>query len=188
MTLRADQWMMVGVVSIGALAAYLLTRSGPRPLTSPVFGPAPSPPPYPPASAVPTLQQNILRPGPPGQPSSALLRRGTNVLGRLELGDGDRAGDRAGDEATAIRNLQIAGFTNVSLFTRNDIAANPSLVPLRDALSNPGPGSRWFFATWNGNGTVASGSIVMPREVTLLWYTSTAPPPRLAFAAAPGGG
>lgn len=101
-----------------------------------------------------------------------------NVLGRLELG----GSDRAADDATALRNLQLAGFSDVRLFTRGDVAANPALVPLTDALANPNPGSRWFWATWTGNGTVAAGDIMMPREVVLLWYTTTPLPPRMAFA------
>ena len=173
MALRAEQWAMVGVVSIGALAAYLLTRARPREEQPLYFTPAPPAEPGP-----PQLAQNILRPGPPGEPSHALLRQGNNVLGRLELG----GSDRAGDDATALRNLQLAGFSNVRLFTRADIAQNPGLVPLYDALANPGPGSRWFFGTWTGSGTVAAGNIVMPREVVLLWYTTTTPPPRMAFA------
>ena len=32
MKLRAEQWAMVGVVGIGAFAAYLLTRARPRDL------------------------------------------------------------------------------------------------------------------------------------------------------------
>ena len=182
MTLRAEQWAMVGVVGIGAMAAYLLTRARPRDLERIDAAPQPFPPvpvaplPVPPGGL--QLQQNILRAGVPGQPSRALLRQGTNVLGRLELG----GSDRAADDATALRNLQLAGFSDVRLFTRADIAANPALVPLTNALANPTPRSRWFWGTWNGNGTIAAGDVMMPREVVLLWYTTTSPPPRMAFA------
>ena len=194
--LRAEQWAMVGVVGIGAFAAYLLTRARPR--EQPIdFNFAPRQP-LTPAMQPGTLAQSILQPGPPGQPSHALLRRGDNVLGRLEL-EGETsaslsrsalgpytapfvASDRAGDDATALRNLQLAGFSNVRLFSRADIAADPGLVPLPDALTNVGAGSRWFWGTWNGNGTALAGDIVMPREVVLLWPTTTTPPPRMAFA------
>ena len=175
MTLRAEQWAMVGVVSIGAVAAYLLTRARPRDLEQIEIAPQQRVPPSP-------LVPNILQPGAPGQPDHALLRRGDSVLGRLELG----GSDRAGDDATALRNLQIAGFSNVRLFSLADIAADPSLVPLRDALVNPSPGSRWFFSTWSGNGTVAAGDVMMPREIVLLWPTTAPPPPRFAFASQPG--
>ena len=167
--LRAEQWVMVGVVGIGAFAAYLLTRARPRDLERIDFAPrqpAPS-----------ALAQNILRPGPLGQSSHALLRRGDNVLGRLELG-GD---NRAGDDVTALQNLQLAGFSNVRLFSVADVTADPGLLGFV-SLENSTPGSRWFFGTWNGNGTVAAGDIVMPREVVLLSYAATTPPPRMAFA------
>ena len=177
--LRAEQWAMVGVVGIGAVAAYLLTRARPRDLERIDLAPQQRPPAPPGVPGVPPpLAQNILRAGLPGQPGHALLRRGNNVLGRLELG----GSDRAGDDATALRNLQLAGFTDVRLYTPSDVAANPELVPLTDALANASVGSRWFWGTWNGNGTVAAGDIVMPREVVLLWYTATTPPPRRAFA------
>lgn len=187
MTLRAEQWAMVGVVAIGATAAYLLTRARPRDLERMDAGRPQQPAPFPSTPVAPPLptppgglqlQQNILRAGAPGQPSRALLRQGTNVLGRLELG----GNDRAADDATALRNLQLAGFSDVRLYTLADIRANPSLVPLTAALTNPTTGSRWFWATWNGNGTIAAGDVMMPREVVLLWYTTTTPPSRLAFA------
>ena len=176
MTLRAEQWAMVGVVGIGAVAAYLLTRARPRDLERIEFAPQQRVPPSSP------LVQNILRPGAPGQPDHALLRRGDSVLGRLELG----GSERAGDDATALRNLQLAGFSNVRLFSLADVVADPSLVPFPGALANASAISRWFFGTWSGNGTVAAGDVMMPREIVLLWPTTVSPPPRLAFASQPG--
>lgn len=176
--LRAEQWAMVGVVGIGALAAYLLTRARPRDVERidsnerPVYGRR--------ETASEALVSNILQLGPPGEPSHALLRRGDNVLGRLELG----GSDRAGDDATTLRNLQLAGFSNIRLFAPADVAADPTLVPRRDALTNVGAGSRWFWGTWSGDGTALAGDIVMPREVVLLWHATTTPPPRMAFASA----
>ena len=182
MALRAEQWAMVGVVGIGAFAAYLLTRARPRDLERVDFAPQRPPQQQTNASLFAAAPlgpyTGALVVGPPGEPSHALLRRGDSVLGRLELG----GSDRAGDDATALRNLQLAGFSNVRLFTAADIAINPGLVPLADALANVGTGSRWFYGTWNGNGTTLAGDVVMPREVVLLSYVTTTPPPRMAFA------
>lgn len=171
MKLRAEQWAMVGVVALGITAAYLLTRAkgGAAGLPDSTGGhlPPSTPSPLGLPGALPSnlLVPNIVHNG------HALLRRGNNVLGRLEIG----FPNGAGDATTALQNLQRAGFDNVQLYTLADTKADPGLVTLHDALVNPGPGSRWFWATWNGNGSVASGDILLPREVVLLWHTATLP-------------
>lgn len=160
--LRAEQWMMIGVVGIGAYAIWRLTRAKPDAANeTPILQPGGPPGTVPAGVRVP----NII--GQNTQPGHALLRRGARVLGRLELG--------GATPAAAVQALQNAGFTNVRLLSPVDVQADPGLVPLPDALLTPGPQTRWFWATWD-HPTAASANVVLPREVVLLWYTATNDP------------
>lgn len=170
MALRAEQWMMIGVVAIGGYALYRLARARPDAANeTPVFQPGiPLGPPgtVPAGIGVPNIIGRNTTPG------RALLRRGDRVLGRLELGETS--------PAAAVQALQSAGFTNVRLLSLADVQANAALVPSVDALLTPGPRTRWFWATWappaSGGAAVPSGAVALPREVVLLWYTTTDDP------------
>jgi hypothetical protein len=154
MALRAEQWLMLGVVGIGITAAILLTRAKPRTpeaLSVPLGSPAP---PLPENLRVP----NILgRNAPPG---SAFMNTGTTYRGRLELPAGD-----ARTREQLRTELEALGFRNVTVYMSVDEAGDE--IPLPDAKINPTSGTRFFTGIWPG----ASVTQRMPPTLRLLWVT-----------------
>ena len=167
MPLRAEQWMMLGVVAIGGAAVYLMTRARPRANETPILT-APSNMPDPATLRVPNI---IGRNLPPGQ---ARVTSGTPYRGRIE----------SSNPTLTARTLEALGFTNVRVYTLQDVQTDPDLVPLPDAVLGPSATSRWFSAVWRGRGPAAVVSL--PPEVRLLWITVDEPRPRaLASGFAP---
>lgn len=173
-TLRAEQWIMLAVVGLGAFAAYRLIYVKPgipgemplQPGAQPALGPAG------------TLPADIRVPSILGRNAAAghaILSARTPYRGRVDLG--------ARDDATFARELAALGFTKVEVYSEVDLAANPDAIPLPDALLNPAPTTRWFSATWAGNGMQPRATVRLPAGTQLLWYTASEPPPRRAPAA-----
>lgn len=138
-SLRAPEWIMLGVVGFGAYAVYRMARS-PKPLP-------------PSADDVPILSLPLL-PGAPLPPAPGTLL----VPGEL---NGLRSGDWFAGRVEGIleRDLVELGFTGAS--TRPDAPNAPSAkVAIYDlnearragfpswALANPGRGTRWFYGRW----------------------------------------
>ena len=155
--LRADQWMMLGVVVIGGTAAYLLTRTRPRESETPVLLPTSPPGQLPPGIRVPS----ILRPT-----GTAGVTRGTAYLGRVEL-------SAMQDPTALVRALQGLGFTDVRLYAHAEAANAPDVFTLPEALLSPSPSTRWFSAIWSGQ--AAGANLQLPPGTLLLWIDAGGP-------------
>ena len=161
---NAIELVMLAVVGIGAYAVYRLSKATPGGSIDPALVPPAQP--LPAGLNVPNRIVN----------GAIAVARGTPVRGRFESADPGRT-------ATA---LQQRGFQNVRVYTLADVQANPDLIAFPDALLAAGPGSRWFTASWMGDGTMSRATVQLPPEVVLLWYTASEPALRyrpLALAA-----
>lgn len=177
--MRADQWLMLGVVGIGAYAVYRIARAEgssqalpadkvPPPL-NPVFAPAPprpAPAPAPDVTNLPAMPGPIAAPPPgfaletgadPNKPERAIqLKNSFAYQGRYEE-----------PLSAQLRNLFEA-------FQTFDLAgARAAGFPVF-ALANPGKNTRWFYGRYLGPttgvpGGVASVIVERPNELKLLW-------------------
>lgn len=173
-SLGAEQWMMLGVVALGGLAVYFLTRAktSPTPDTeTPILKPSPSTAPGPaalgPATASPPNPGPFLQDRPRGE----LLKPGQAFRGRLDIGptpEADLPLSPASSRGDITRFLQGLGFTKVEVAMSPEEAA--PRVLLQQPLAQPNMGTRWFTAEWPSS--PAGKTFVRPRRMTYLWFVT----------------
>lgn len=170
MALRADQWMLLGIVALGGTAAYLLTRASneasPRPPGEPPRDP----------QQIPTGTVTVPAAFPPavllGDPMR--LENSHAYRGRIELPTvfGQPLPSRADVEA----RLRALGFEAVRVFETPQEAdpalARPQAGVARTypsfSLSGATPHTRWFYGRW----LQRDAALPRPADMVLIWDDS----------------
>lgn len=179
--MRADQWLMLGVVGLGVYAVYRMTRAEASPLpASPGDSARPTPLPIPsgplpalPADSTPPSNLSVVT-GPVLKltPASWYHGRVETVSKNGQASSVFFPADNRADLVTALTSL---GFGNVSVFMTPKEASNDIFQPF--AFEGAGQGTRWFRARWpfaDALGNLSSTSISRPDGLVTLWVA--APP------------
>lgn len=150
MPLRADQWLMLGVVGLGGYAVYRLTQttSSPPPPDSPLNLPVEAGSP----SAAP--------PGFPLLGDPVHLTNSRAYRGRIELGRGGLPANMSREQIESA--LVRLGFDAIRVYEDMQQAA-PTFPAF--ALHGAGRGTRWFYGRWLGPTT----DTARPAFLSLLW-------------------
>lgn len=156
--MRAEQWLMLGVVGIGSYAVYRMIANDPPP-PSPSVEHAPAAP-----GAIPEGISVVKTPSD--------LKKNQWYKGRFEGMSGD-----AGAVAALLGTLGFGGFDS------GDAAIYPTADSARAggipewALSGAGAGTRWFYAPWYG----PAQATAFPSNTNVIYVarspTAPSPPP-----------
>lgn len=149
--MRADVKLMIGVVGLGLLAAYALSKADPN-REAPGEPPRPGDPPRPEGANLVML----------GDPLS--MKQNQYYRGRLQLMASLPPFSSASDEETLGKALVAMGFADVRVFmTVKDLPADWP----QSTMLNPAPGTRWFQGMWLG----PSVKLPRPPNVESMWMT-----------------
>lgn len=174
--MRAEQWLMLGVVGAGLYAVYRMTHasSASNPQSS---NTGPSVTPQIPKTPLPDIPVVSHVPGPAALPGGVkgVLSQGALALansrayrGRIETIDASGNPTPAPFSPNATTD-QIAavfaglGFDNAQAFATPTAARNGGFPDW--SLANPGTGTRWFYGRW----TLPTKSVPAPPGVSLAW-------------------
>lgn len=183
--LRAEQWLVLGVATLGIYAVYRMTRASAANTTSPILsnpdrGTLPTPVVVP-MGALPPLPGAIT--GIPANNTLDVIQGSPQIpmvpaswyQGRIELVSSAGKPSAFFKDGQLLQQLQQMGFGSVQVFS-TPIDASHDIFQAW-VLDKPGSGTRWFRARWpfaDSMGNPMPKSVVRPDGLVLLWRA--APP------------